>query len=55
MTKQIPRIKLTLTQGDVDVIKKGNKLSPTVKLEFEKKGEVNLNYCIVQLDWYDYL
>ena len=53
MTEQIPRVKLTITQGDIDHIKKGHKLNPSRELIFDKKGKVNLNYCIVEMVWSD--
>tara|TARA_R110002167_G_scaffold167201_2_gene364406 strand:+ start:484 stop:678 length:195 start_codon:yes stop_codon:yes gene_type:complete len=51
--KQIPRVKITLTQGDIDTLKKGIKITPTVDLNIDKKGQVDLRYCIVELNWSD--
>ena len=34
--KQIPRVKITLTQGDIDTLKKGIKITPTVDLNIDK-------------------
>tara|TARA_R100001594_G_C3860951_1_gene220912 strand:+ start:25 stop:210 length:186 start_codon:yes stop_codon:yes gene_type:complete len=51
MTKQVPRVKIILTQGDVDVLKEGRVIAPTVRLNFDEKGEVDLRYCIVEMNW----
>lgn len=51
--KQIPRVKIELTKGDVEVLKSGKIISPTKKLEFNEKGQVDLRYCIVQISWSD--
>tara|TARA_R100000734_G_C3314866_1_gene106599 strand:- start:1665 stop:1832 length:168 start_codon:yes stop_codon:yes gene_type:complete len=53
MTEQIPKVKLTITQGDVEAIKAGHTLKPTLELIFDKKGKVNLNYCRVEMVWSD--
>jgi len=53
MTEQIPKIELIITQGDVEAIKAGHTLNPRLKLIFDKKGKVNLNYCTVEMVWSD--
>tara|TARA_R100001463_G_scaffold122346_1_gene178813 strand:- start:361 stop:528 length:168 start_codon:yes stop_codon:yes gene_type:complete len=55
MEKQIPRVKLTITQGDIDYIKTGKLISPSVRLEFDEKGPVDLRFCIVDMVWSDEL
>ena len=53
MAEQIPKVKLNITEGDVKAIKAGHPLNPTLDLIFDKKGKVNLNYCIVEMVWRD--
>ncbi len=51
--KKMPRVKLTLTQADIDVLKSGNKLNPSTELLFEEKGQVDFRFCVIEMSWSD--